>query len=328
MNNYNNNYNNNNNNNNNNKILDYISIKKKLKNYNENEVDTFIEYLKYLETGTKRDKSKICKWYCFLTNEKVIYLFKKVKREKLVFDGKHVLIQNRGGKITLLYDYIAYKNKLLVSFPKMILDYDIVYKNDDFKFQKIDGKILYHHNLNSPFNHKDENIIGVYCIIKNKRGEFLVSLDKQELEIIRSKSKTGKYKNDKKKTIWEEWYKDMCIKSAIRKITKIHFSDVFVEMNKIDNENFDLSKPTRKIEGLEEITKKEIEETKTIKELEDYYHKNKNIVKNKQELINLLTIRKKEIKETEVKENKEEVKETEVKKEEVKNNLNNNNNNW
>jgi hypothetical protein len=67
----------------------------------------------------------------------------------------------------------------------------LVFEGDDFAFAKKDGKIFYSHKLNNPFSNKP--VMGGYCIIKNKLGDFIEAMSIQELEQIRKKAKTDKY---------------------------------------------------------------------------------------------------------------------------------------
>ena len=69
----------------------------------------------------------------------------------------------------------------------------LVYTDDKFSFEKHSGKVVYQHEINNPFDEKkDENVIGGYCVIKNKRGEFLTLLSKNEIEKHRKVFKHNK----------------------------------------------------------------------------------------------------------------------------------------
>lgn len=63
-------------------------------------------------------------------------------------------------------------------------------KADVFSFSKENGVVSYSHQMADPFGHKEEDIIGGYCIIKNKRGEFITTLSRDEINKARRVAKT------------------------------------------------------------------------------------------------------------------------------------------
>ena len=156
--------------------------------------------------------------------------YNKIKATGLKFDPKHITINENG----VSYDYVAYKNKMLLAYPESLIDIELVYAGDEFSFSKSDGKITYHHVFANPFEHNEKDIIGGYCVIKNKRGEFLTTLSRPEIEKARKVAKT--------QSIWSQWYSEMCRKTVIKKAVKFHFDDVYTSMEEEDNKQYDIEK--------------------------------------------------------------------------------------
>lgn len=209
-------------------------LKDLLKDYDKENVELFCSYVKSLKEKKKKNKNGIWElaneWACKKTDEWFAECYKKINATSLVFDGKHIIIQETG----VGYDYVAYKNKMLIAYPESKIDVGLVYKGDEFMFKKSNGSIEYNHSLSDPFNHKDEDIIGGYVVIKNKRGEFITTLSKEEINKCRSVAKTD--------SIWKMWFSDMALKTVIKKAVKLHFDDVFEKMEEEDNKNYDLEK--------------------------------------------------------------------------------------
>jgi hypothetical protein len=229
-------------------------VSKLLENHNQERVTIFLDYMDKLAKDYKN------KWFINKSDEWLASCFRQVEGEGLKFDGIAVSLQNIG----VSYSYIAYKNKMLMCYPETILDIQIVYKDDTFKFEKKNGQVLYEHILNDVFNRNDKDVIGGYCIIKNKRGEFLTLLTKSELDKHRKVAKTD--------YIWKAWTVEMYFKTLIKKACKQHFQDIFTSIETIDNENnYDLDLPL----GIDVKVKGEIETIIKVGDLEKYYHKNK-----------------------------------------------------
>lgn len=207
-----------------------MSIKELLKEYDKNLVDLYVGYVDALKAEKGRDGKLKNWWATQKTDDFFVDCFKKIESTGLHFDGKHICIQNTG----VSYDYVAYKNKMLLAYPESLLDVNLVYKGDEFSVDKKSGKIEYFHKIANPFGHKDDDIIGGYMVVKNKRGEFFTSLSLEEIGKCRSVAKTD--------TIWKQWFSDMCLKTIIKKAVKLHFDDVFKEMEDEDNKNYDLEK--------------------------------------------------------------------------------------
>lgn len=224
------------------------------------DAEKFAAYCQRIKMETdKHGKLK----YPFMQNKKakeLAGLFRRVKAEGLVFDGKHVTLQSTG----VTYDYVAYKNKMLGVYPDSKFDVAVINEGDKFSFSKNDGKITYTHDIADPFAEK-LNIIGAYCIIKNERGEFLTTLNKEELEKHRRVAKTD--------SIWSAWFKEMVLKTVIKKACKYHFDDIFEGINEMDNESY---APEQVVVSEEDHAKiaeviKAIEAYTDIKDLQQYF---------------------------------------------------------
>jgi len=240
--------------------MDKQNIKNGLKDYDQDKVDAYIDYLEKTSKAIGSDKKLKNPWMAYRKDEELISYFKKVAEDGLVFDGTHITLQSTG----VSYDYIAYKNKMLLIYPETLFDIALVYKDDKFKFEKQSGKVIYQHEMNNPFDQRQENIIGGYCVIINKRGEFITSLSASQIEKHRKVAKTD--------TIWKSWFHEMCLKTIIKKACKQHFQDIFQNIETIDNENYDVEQPL-------EISIKDkaaVEKIASLEELKKYYHENKD----------------------------------------------------
>lgn len=263
-----------------NRNFNYKELEKVLKDHDSNKVNDLTIHIESLRTAKNKKGDFACKWFVFLTVEKVVKLFTKATSQGLSIDGRHIVIENRAGKIQLSYDYIAYKNRLLTVYPEAKIDFGVVYKDDDFSIAKKDGKIFYSHKINSPFNNDDDQIIGVYCVIKINTGEFFITLDCNEIKQLRKKATTD--------CIWASWYKDMCIKSAIKKIVSKHFDDIYRDINEDDNETINLENPI----DIEIELKQQVEKIEELEELTKFYHDKLPNIENKNSFIKILSIRK------------------------------------
>jgi len=152
---------------------------------------------------------------------------------------------------------------MYLAYPESLIDVALVYKDDTFNFQKQSGKVIYTHNINNPFNQEQANIVGGYCVIKNKRGEFITILSMKNIEKHRKVAKTD--------YIWASWFHEMCLKTIIKKACKQHFADIFQNIETLDNEGYDLEKPL----GIDIKDKAAVENLKTIPEIEQYWTANK-----------------------------------------------------
>ena len=236
-----------------------------LKKEDKQAVNEFASYCLKGQIDTKRP------WFKNLDPQQFADLFMKVKAEGLIFDGKHITFQSRG----ISYDYVAYKNKMLLVYPESKIDMAVVLEGDIFNIEKKDGKVIYSHKIKDAFADPTEaSITGAYCVIKNKRGEFETVLSKAEIIKHRNSAKT--------KFIWNAWYKEMVLKTVIKKAVKYHFDDTFVEMDEEDNKNID---PANALKNDTSDDVKKINNSKTLDELKKIFISFKPEIRNRIEII-------------------------------------------
>ena len=247
-----------------------------LKDYNSEDVEKFASYIVALKLKKRKDNSIENHWIQKKTNEAMAILFKRVAKDGLVFDGVHISLQSTG----ISYDYVAYKNKMLLAYPESKVDVALVYEGDEFKVAKESGTVMYSHSIKDPLSQDDSKIQGGYCVIQNKRGEFITLLSKEEIDKHRKVARQD--------YIWKQWFKEMALKTIIKKACKQHFLDIYESIDEKDNENYNLDNPLE----IEISTKQEIDEIKTTQELTEYYKKNKGKGK---EFDQYITMKKEEL---------------------------------
>lgn len=239
--------------------MDINKITQALSNYDHLKVLAYTNYLKKIESAKNKDGTLKNSWMKYRSDEDFVSCFRQVVLDGLDFDGVHITLQPTG----VSYDYIAYKNKMYLVYPESLIDVALVYKDDTFKFEKQSGKVVYVHNINNPFDQNQGDIIGGYCVIKNKRGEFITLLSKENIEKHRKVAKTD--------FIWQSWFHEMCLKTLIKKACKQHFADIFQNIETVDNENYDLEQPL----GIDIKDKAAVEALESIPEIEQYWLNNK-----------------------------------------------------
>ncbi len=223
--------------------------------------ENFASYIIRLELDKDKAGKPKNAWMKGRTEQQMVDLYNRVSADGLVFDGKHITLQSTG----VSYDYVAYKNKMFLAYPESKIDMELIFKGDTFNFAKESGSIIYHHEIANPLTRNDGDIIGAYCVIQNQRGEFMTILNKDEIEKHRKVAKTD--------YIWKEWFKEMCLKTIIKKACKKHFDDIYEKIETLDNDNYDLDIPV----SIELKYKQEIDELKTMEELTKYYQSHKGL---------------------------------------------------
>lgn len=230
-------------------------------------VENYASYCARLKLEKNKEGKLKNPFMQYKKEEELAELFRRVLADGLIFDGKHITLQSTG----VCYDYIAYKNKMLLAYPESKIDMSVVNDKDTFSFSRANGKVFYEHKMTEPF--QKENIIGAYCIIKNNRGEFLTLLNKEELEKHRKVAKTD--------YIWSAWFKEMVLKTVIKKACKQHFDDVYMKIEELDNENYDLENPL----DIDIKVKQEIEATTNEADLNKVYAKYSGLGKGFDKLV-------------------------------------------
>lgn len=217
-----------------------------LKGYDKEEVEFFISYVDQLKNAKAKNRQtqqweNKNPWAIKKQDNYFIDLFKKNALTKIKFDGKHIIITSRG----LSYDYIAYKNRLLIAYPETEISFSEVYKDDTFSFGQTEKGVTYSHHFGNPFDRNTNDIIGAYCVIKNKRGHFITLLDAKEIQKHQSKATT--------QNIWNQWKVEMILKTIIKKGTRIHYEDIYIEMNEEDNKEIDLDRKDTNTETMTSV---------------------------------------------------------------------------
>lgn len=133
--------------------------------------------------------------------------------------------------------YKAFKNKIYMVYPESEIDLQLIREGDTYGFAKESGSVVYTHEIADPFADAEPKIKGAYCIIKNKRGEFLETLNMSDYKAMRNGSKTP--------SLWDKWESEFWLKSVIKRACKRHFNDLTTALEEKDNE----------VIGLEEIVK-------------------------------------------------------------------------
>lgn len=251
-----------------------------LKDYPQEKVEKFATYIigLYLAIDKKTGKKKNY-WIQNKPENEMAILFKRVLDDGLVFDGVSVTLQSTG----ISYNYNAYKNKMLIVYPESVIDVELVYKGETFNYSKSDGKVFYNHEIKAPFLRKDSEIVGGYCIIRNKRGEFMTVLNSEELEKHRKIAKTD--------YIWKEWYVEMCKKTLIKKACSQHYKDIYTSIDSTDNNNYNLENPL----DIDLSVKQLIDNANTLEELQKVYFENKAKVNKISDFNKYINIKKKEL---------------------------------
>jgi hypothetical protein len=262
--------------------MNYTKLSQLLKEYDPVRVKVFENYLRSLEAAKDKSGKLVNPWFKYFGEQTAADLFKKVALDEGLFiDGENITLQFKG-KVMVSYNYQAYKNKLLSVYPETLFDLQNVFSGDLFSFQKEDGRVKYNHKFGDPFK-TDRKLLGAYCIIKNKRGEFIETINAEDIAKMRAVAKTQK--------IWEAWFNEMVLKSVIKRACKRHFKDVVTNIDALDNENVDLEKA-----NLDWDVQKLIEAAGTLEELQGIYEEYIFDVKDEAAFLAKLGERKVEIK--------------------------------
>jgi hypothetical protein len=140
-------------------------------------------------------------------------------------DGVNYVIS---GNRMYMPTYKAFKNKLYMVYPDTVIDLQLIREGDEYKFAKESGAVIYTHNIADPFAATEPKIIGAYCVIRNKRGEFLETLNRSDYQAMRDGSKNPK--------LWDTWESEFFLKSVIKRACKRHFNDITTALEEKDNE--------------------------------------------------------------------------------------------
>lgn len=166
------------------------------------------------------------------------------------------------GKNKVFITWVGYKNKVLSIYPNAQFDVQLVHEGDDYEFNKDSGKVIYTHKMADPF--ASPPIKGAYAVLKYERGEVLETLDRPTFEKMKKTSMMVK--------TWNDWESEFFLKSVIKRVCKRAFHDEFAEIEKIDNEDYDLNEGNGKVKVTRTPAK-----TDEIKEAKDFLNTSKNL---------------------------------------------------
>lgn len=234
------------------------TLKQKLldKKMREEDVNKILAYLTGAITEESRKEKRPVTGN---TVDQLYTLIFKWWNQGLLIDGVNVVITGRNMAMVTFH---GYKNKVLQVYPETQFDIQLVREGDEFQVSKESGAVVYQHNIGDPFAEKEPAIKGAYVVFKNKRGEFIETLNKTDYEKMRKAS--GRY------STWDEWASEFWLKSVIKRACKRHFYDVIEEIDKMDNEDFGASNTDREdAPDVAEQVKTAVTKIKTTKTVED-----------------------------------------------------------
>ena len=213
-------------------------MQEKLKNHDSVAVDIYERYVQKLQTEKDRKTGQLKNpWATKRNISDWVYYFQKVASTGLYIDGENITISNNG----ISLNYQAYKNLVLLKYPEATFDVQLVRDGDDFSFKKENGKINYTHELTNPFGNK--KVIGGYCVVKVRTGEFIEVMSFADLEKVRATAKT--------QYIWNSWTDEMYLKSLLKRACKRHFRDITESLDIEDNQQYDPTTASLLIEKIE-----------------------------------------------------------------------------
>jgi hypothetical protein len=235
-----------------------VKLKEKLidKKMPEHDVNKILAYLSgAINAEQYKDKKPVTS----NTIDMLYTLIFKWWNQGLLIDGVNVVIT---GKNMAMVTFHGYKNKVLQTYPETQFDIQLVREGDEFSVSKESGAVVYQHNIGDPFTDTEPVIKGAYVVFKNKRGEFIETLNRTDY--LKMKKASGQ------KT-WDDWASEFWLKSVIKRACKRHFYDVVEEIDKMDNEDFGLFASDHATEqpDVAEHVKKTIEHIKGAADLAD-----------------------------------------------------------
>ena len=205
--------------------LDTVRSELLKKGFKDIDLNIFYDYLIKLSGDPKTN------WVNRVYDEQIIVAYEKSSKTGVLIDGQMAWLEYRqkNNDISIGYDYQAYKNRVIKRYPESQFDTQVVHYGEEFSFKKENGKVFYTHNFGNPFL-TNKQVIGAYCIIKNKRGEFIELINNDDINKFKASSKT--------QPIWDAWFSEMVKKSVVKRACKTHFKDLVEDIEEIDNENY------------------------------------------------------------------------------------------
>jgi hypothetical protein len=195
-----------------------------------NKVQSYIAAAQREEKAAQARKSDAKTPVSNNSEDQLYTLAVKYKNLGLLVDGVNVVIT---GVNMAMVTFNGYKNKVLSVYPETEFDIQLVREGDTFHFAKESGGVIYSHEMADPFSTTDAKIIGAYVVFKNKRGEFLETLNRSDYEKMK--------KSSRQEYLWGQWESEFWLKSVIKRACKRHFFDVVAEIDKNDNEDYGIN---------------------------------------------------------------------------------------
>lgn len=207
-------------------MVDIKVLKQSLVEYTGGETLETKRFISYVDTINKKDK-KGTDLSFGMSIQDMIKIYAKYAATGITLDGINGVFT---GYNRVFITWVGYKNKVLSVYPESEFDTQLVRESDITSFAKESGSVVYSHTISNPFD-SNKGIIGAYCVIKNKRGEFLETLGKDDFEKMKAASLVS--------STWDKWESEFWLKSVIKRACKRHFNDIVSDIENIDNQDYD-----------------------------------------------------------------------------------------
>jgi hypothetical protein len=207
-------------------MVDIKVLKQSLVEYTGGETLETKRFISYVDTINKKDK-KGTDLSFGMSIQDMIKIYAKCATTGITLDGINGVFT---GYNRVFITWVGYKNKVLSVYPESEFDTQLVRESDITSFAKESGSVVYSHTISNPFD-SNKGIIGAYCVIKNKRGEFLETLGKDDFEKMKAASLVS--------STWDKWESEFWLKSVIKRACKRHFNDIVSDIEIVDNQDYD-----------------------------------------------------------------------------------------
>lgn len=207
-------------------MVDIKVLKQSLVEYTGGETLETKRFISYVDTINKKDK-KGTDLSFGMSIQDMIKIYAKYTAIGITLDGINGVFT---GYNRVFITWVGYKNKVLSVYPESEFDTQLVRESDITSFAKESGSVVYSHTISNPFD-SNKGIIGAYCVIKNKRGEFLETLGKDDFEKMKAASLVS--------STWDKWESEFWLKSVIKRACKRHFNDIVSDIEIVDNQDYD-----------------------------------------------------------------------------------------
>lgn len=157
----------------------------------------------------------------------------------LAIDGRqHAHLIKRGANATLQIGYRGYLDRLGKHLKGFVPVVECVYKADAIIVGRKGDQAICEHTPANPFGtQNDTDVVGAYAYLSwmtgNKRVSVVTTIDRATINKIMAVAKT--------KSIWNAWFTEKVKVAVIRRACKMHFSALTDDLDRADNDNFDLA---------------------------------------------------------------------------------------